>query len=162
MKNLYLFPVLVLIFSYNLCDAQKKHTLSITYIQPYCGGARPTEEMELEAQTSKPFEGMRVVLFGNGRKAKVLKTGLGGKLILKLKNGEYKLMEYWRYAKLGPNGQAAGVFDPLCLEQEWKKEFIRLVVKDGKMEVTEMYQLSMFCPHTMPCVLDVNLPPMRE
>lgn len=145
-------------------SAQKKQTISIVvkYIQPYCGGAKPTEEMEAEAQKPKPYADMNVVLFGPGKKCKTFKTGKNGELSLKLKPGNYKLYEYWKYRKLAPNSMPAGEFDPLCLEQEWKKEFLSIQVSEKGFDITEIYTISAYCPHTLPCIIQTHLPPVRQ
>lgn len=144
------------------CSSQKKISLTVNYLQPYCGGARPTPEMEAEAQTPKPLANTSLVLIDAKGKAKTVKTDKNGKLTLKLKPGNYELKELWRYKKTTPNGSDINQFETSCLEEEWKSVLQKLTVSKDGIKNEELYTIIRFCDHSIPCVKESFKPPMRE
>lgn len=158
-------PLLILTLSSLLglsCQSQKKISVSVNYLQPYCGGARPTPEMEAEAQTPKPLTSSSLVLIDSKGKAKTVKTDKNGKLNLKLKEGNYLLKETWRHKQTTPNGEAITKFEESCLKEEWKLVLQSISVSKTEVKVTENYTIINYCDHSIPCFKESFKPPMRE
>lgn len=141
---------------------QNKQTVSLTYFQPYCGGARPTEEMEKDAATPKPYTSKKIILVSENGKVSNCETDDKGNLNLKLKDGVYKLYEPWKFNKTAPDGSDLKKFDPNCINNEWSKEFCIIEIKGNKAQMKEVYPLINFCEHDLPCLIESHKPPMRE
>src|SRR4051812_22262680 len=96
--------LIIFLFSSFACFSQKKSiTAKITYTEPYCGGARPTKEIEAEAKKEKPYAKKTIILVSSEGKIDSIKTNSSGIIKYKLKPGNYKLFESWRYYKTSPN-----------------------------------------------------------
>jgi len=162
MKMKYLSIVILSAIMGTACQSQKKVSISINYLQPYCGGARPTEEMEADAQTPKPLKNTALVLLDAAKKAKTVKTDEQGKLNLHLKPGHYELMEVWRHKKTTPNGSEISLFDKNCLLEEWKAILQTIDISKSDVKTEEKYMIIQYCDHSIPCMLDSFKPPMRE
>ena len=101
--------------------AQKKTiTLPITFMQPYCGGARPSKEIEADALMPKVYANKVVIIISSTGKVDSAKTNELGILTKKLNIGTYKIVETWRYYKKAPQHFLVSDFDKACLKAEWK------------------------------------------
>ncbi len=158
------YVILVPVFIFTTACAQKSLvSQKITYIQPYCGGARPTPEMEHEAEKPKSYSGKTIVIVSESGKIDSVKTDKDGSFKRSLKYGKYKLFEAWKYYKTTPDGTAISLFDKACLDLEWKKEFRSISVTKTKTSEEEKYQINLKCPWSVPCLLEQNMPPrMRQ
>ena len=80
---------------------QKKTVLvSLSYYQPYCGGARPSRDMQEEATKPKPYANKMVIVISAAGKVDSVKSNTNGVIKLRLKRGTYKIYETWRYYKV--------------------------------------------------------------
>lgn len=138
--------------------SQKKIKLNFLYTIPYCGGARPTPEIEMAAGVLHPYAGKTIVYISDKGKIDSLKTNSKGIISAKLKYGTYKFYESWKYYKQTPNGKAQNLFDMACLKLEWEKEIYKIVLKQKGSEITKQYDLIQKCPHQIECLLNINLP----
>lgn len=155
--------LIIFLLSGFACFSQKKNvTLKITYTEPYCGGARPTKEIEAESKKPKPYAKKTIVILSNAGKADSVKTNSSGTLKLKLKPGTYKLFEAWRYYKASPNGMPLADFDAECLKTEWQKEIILITVAAKTSSCTPKNDIVTFCPWAIPCMLESSRPPMPQ
>src|SRR5687768_12514434 len=101
------------------CYSQKRNvSLKLSYYTPYCGGARPTKEIEEEARKPKPLSGKTIMLVKDAEIDSV-RTDKNGMMKKKLRNGEYKLLESWRYYHGTPDGSEMSNYDRDCLKNEW-------------------------------------------
>lgn len=155
MKNSLLISFILLSF---FGFSQKKTKLNFTYTIPYCGGARPTPEMEAKAEIKHPFAKKTIIYIAENGKVDSVKTDSKGTCCVKLKYGTYKFYESWKYYKKTPNGQALNLFDNACLKTEWEKEIYKVVLTKKRSEVTKYYDLIQKCPHQFECLIEVNLP----
>jgi len=159
-KNLLISALLFLSLA---LDAQKKTVkLELTYYEPYCGGARPTDEILAEAQKPKPYAGQKVILLSKTGKTDTLITDIKGKLTLKLKKGEYSIFEAWRYYKKSFNSAPLDQFDQACLKNEWEKATVEITVGRKKTNIKFKNDLMNYCEWAIPCLLESHAPPMRE
>lgn len=136
--------------------------IEIKYIQPYCGGARPTEEMLEDAKKEKKYSDMEVMLVSAKNKMIKAKTDAEGKLNVKVPYGTYKLFEAWRYNKKTPNGEDLKEFDENCLKAEWEKSFMTVEFTKTKTAQKSDGPIIMFCSPNAPCLRADNHIPQRE
>jgi len=144
------------------CAQKKKLTAEIKYIQPYCGGARPTEEILEDAKKEKKYSGMEVILVSDKNKVIKSKTDQEGKLNVKAGYGTYKLYEAWRYNKQAPNGEDLKEFDENCLKAEWARSFMTIEFTKAKTVQKSEGPIILFCSPNAPCLRAVNHIPHRE
>lgn len=152
----------LLILSFSLFAQKKNVTLELNYYEPYCGGARPTDEILEEAQKPKPYAGRKVILVSKSGKVDTLNTDDKGKVKVKLKKGDYTLMEPWRYYKKSFNGSPLEHFDMDCLRAEWVKTIALISVKGKKTKIKFTNDLYNYCEWSIPCLLETHAPPSRE
>lgn len=156
------FLVFFLMLSFAVLAQKKSLALELSYYEPYCGGARPTDEILAEAQKPKPYAGRKVILISRSGKADTLTTDAKGKIKVKLKKGEYTLVEPWRYYKRSFNGAPLEQFDKECLKIEWIKTIAVISVGKKKTKVNFTNELTNYCEWSIPCLLETHAPPARE
>lgn len=155
--------IILLFLSSVLCFSQKLAvSFQVTYLEPYCGGARPSPEIEEKANTPQAYLNKIVYIVNAQGKAVKAKTNAEGKVSIKLKAGNYKLYEAWRYKKGTPDAQPKKNYDCNCLQGEWKKEFAMLGVDSKKTDYTLSNGIIIPCNWNMPCVLDSLRPHIPE
>ena len=146
-----------------LCFSQKKKvSVKITQMEPYCGGARPTKEIQEQAQTPKPYNNKTIIVISESGKVDSAKTNSLGILKLKLKPGKYKLFEAWRYNKRIPAGFSVKDADLSCLKEEWQKEAFSITVDSKKTDITSKNAIIIYCPWTIPCLIESARPPVPQ
>lgn len=156
--NILHFLSIFLLFS---CKTQKTE-IEFSVLNPYCGGAKPTEEMEKEAQTLKPYANKKVYYKSDNGETGVIETDENGRGKLKVKDGKYYFYEEWRYNKKTPNDLPAEQFDETCLKAEWNVPHASAEAKGGKLTFITNDPFINYCEHQYPCVKGEHLPPMRE
>ena len=144
------------------CSSTKHVLLSINYLEPYCGGARPTIEMEKDAQTLKPCIRKKVFYVSGKGVVDSVTTNEFGSCKIKLKSGVYNFYEEWRFKKQSPNGAPLDQFDKACLKTEWAFDFLVLTIDGTTILQKGTNTISNYCPHNMPCMLDNFKPPLPE
>ena len=107
--------------------AQTKIKVHVTYTNNYCGGARPTPEMEELARTPKNFHDVHIIL--NGKIHCKAKTDSDGYFSLPLKPGTYKI-----YLTKIKNEAHFTTYDPSC-KKMLKMSYGELILEKGKTEV---------------------------
>jgi hypothetical protein len=151
------------LFSGFFCLAQKKNlTLKLTYREPYCGGARPTKEIQAEAEKDRPYSKERIIMVSETGKVDSLKTEKSGILKLKLKPGNYKLYEPWRYYKTTTQGLNPKDANASCLKLEWEKEILQIAVTTKGCNIVRKTDILRYCPWAIPCILESAMPPMPQ
>lgn len=158
-KILILVFVSTALFS---CSQKKLVSTQINFMQPYCGGARPTPEIIADAEKPKPYANKTIVFVSTKGKVDSAKTNDSGMLNLKLKSGTFKLYEAWRYYKKATGGLVVSDFDVECLKTEWKKEIKEIVVTKKEIKILDKNEIVEVCPSNLPCVLESHRPPARE
>jgi hypothetical protein len=138
--------------------AQKKAvSFQIKQIHPYCGGARPSPEMEAAAQLAQPYANQKLFIVSDkGYKDSVI-TDTEGYLKTNLKAGTYKIYEAWKFYKKTPNGEALTDFDKECLKKEWKKEDLKITFVNGKAQIKNNIERAK-CPWQQNCLMKKNMP----
>lgn len=163
MKIYKTFLTLVVLCSAMISCSQKKLVITqINFMQPYCGGARPTPEIIADAEKAKPYANKTIIIVSAKGKIDSAKTNDAGFLNIKLKVGTYKLFEAWRFYKKATGGLVVSDFDGECLKNEWKKEIKEIVVTKKENKISEKNEIIEICPSNLPCVLESRRPPARE
>lgn len=143
--------------------AQKKTvTVPITYMQPYCGGARPSKEIEADALVPKVYANKVVIIVSSKGKVDSVKTNELGVITKKLNTGTYKLFETWRYYKKAPQHFLVSDFDKACLKDEWKKEIAEIIITKTETKIIQKNTIINACGWQLPCILENKKPPMPE
>ncbi len=154
--------ILFLFSAFSGVSQKKCVNIPITYTDPYCGGARPTKEIEAAAQTPKPYANKILVVVSESGKTLVVKTNSTGILKLKLKAGSYKIYEAWRYYKQAPAPTQLKDMDPECLKLEWQKETYSLKIDSKNTDILLKNEIVLHCPWAIPCLLESAKPPVPE
>ena len=158
-KSLQLLVLGCALFS---CTQKKLVSTPITFLQPYCGGARPSPEMQADAQKAKPYSNKTLVVVSAKGKVDSAKTNAEETFKINLKPGTYKLFEAWRYYKKAAAGLAVNDFDKECIKTEWKKEIKEIVVTKTEIKITDKNEIIEICPWNLPCILESHKPPAHE
>lgn len=135
-----------------LIGQKKAVTINLNYFQPYCGGARPSKEIQEDAAKPKPYINKTVVLISERGKVYSVQTNSLGVIQIKLKKGTYKLYEAWRYSKSNMNGDAKTNYDEECLKNEWKNESYQIRVTKEGYDIKEVNQIINYCDWNVPCL----------
>lgn len=160
MKHILGLILLLGIFS---CTAQKKTVkLEMKQTHPYCGGARPTPEIEEKARVPHPYADKTLIyVSAKGGKSQTVKTNAEGLLTVKLSPGTYFFYEPWKYYKKTPDGSAIDNYDKACLEEVWKKEDLKItytkVKLDEKLDIQNNIE-SAKCPWNLDCLVKKHMP----
>lgn len=166
MRNL----ILLLAFSFftTSCKAQTSLNFTVTYTQPYCGGAKPTPEIIEESNQPKPYANFKLFFVSKKGKTDSAVTDDKGVLRITLRNGNYRLMEGWKLKKSTPNGQPLSDYSLECLKTEWGKSLQTISLVKGKVVATKTtpqplkIHLDLPCDYAVPCLEVKHIPPMRE
>ena len=133
---------------------QKKTVLvSLSYYQPYCGGARPSRDMQEEATKPKPYANKMVIVISAAGKVDSVKSNTNGVIKLRLKRGTYKIYETWRYYKTSQEGPIAN-YDTECLKAEWQKEYYTITFSKKELAIVEVNQIINNCGWNRLCLKD--------
>jgi hypothetical protein len=126
----------------------------------YCGGAQPSEEVMQDLTTPKPLADAVFIVVKDKKIIATVTSDKAGKLKFKLKKGDYKIYESWRYTLQTPNNMGADMFDKTCLVAEWEKVYADLRVEKKTFTYKENYPLVQICNWMVPCLnVEVPVPP---
>src|SRR5690606_25335664 len=107
------------LFSTAILAQKKKVEILFTYTEPYCGGARPSEEMEQAAAAKQPYANKTIIYRSERGKVDSAQTNELGVLRIRIKKGTYYFYEQWRYNLYTPSDLPIERFDKTCLRAEW-------------------------------------------
>lgn len=153
---------LFFISSLTSCAQKKLVSKKIEYTEPYCGGARPTPEMEEEAEKPKPYAAKTIIFINESGKIDSAKTDANGVFKKKLSYGKYNVFESWKYYKKTLNGTPIGSFDKNCIESEWKKQFMTINCSKKSVNIESKEPIILYCDYNTPCILEKHMPPKRQ
>lgn len=151
----------VLCFQAGFYAQKTSSEIVLKFKENYCGGARPSEEMEAEFTKEKAYANMKMILV-KGKKADTLTTDKNGVLKLRLRKGNYLLMEPWRYYKKGANGLELSYFNLKCMEPEWAKATVRINIQKRKAVVEYLNEIIRVCDWQLPCIQEGKQVPIPD
>jgi hypothetical protein len=108
-------------------------TVKVTYTSPYCGGARPSDQMLEDSKKPKPLPGqLFYVKPGKENSMSVnalaqAETDTSGKMVFKLPLGKYMLLLPVQTVEMDTNSYVTNQYyryDRKCLIEWWKKPVI--------------------------------------
>lgn len=107
MRTLLTYLLILILSPYTFRAQSGKVKVHVTYTNSYCGGARPTPEIEQKLQVPQNFHDVHIVL--NGKMHCKAKTDSLGYFSLPLKPGKYKI-----YLTKFKNEAHFTTYDPAC------------------------------------------------
>lgn len=153
--------IFVVLFTPLFLQAQKiKVSVEVKSLRQYCGGARPSEEIEKEYSTPQAHKGAIFLIVKDKKIVATVKTNELGTFKCKLKKGSYQVFESWRYTLQTPNNLDFGMFDKTCLIKEWERAYGELEVDSKSFRFKELYPIIKLCDWSLPCLnVEVPVPP---
>lgn len=159
MKNILFFA---LFFSFcSIFFAQKQNVqLKFVFKQPYCGGARPSQEIIAEAEKERGLDNHTFYVYKKNKCVDSIKTDDNGIGNLNIKSGSYTLVEAWKHFKRTPDGNSIKEYDKTCLKKEWKIPNYKLTIKTEKDFKLELQQQTIrgICFYKYPCLIKREMP----
>lgn len=158
------FPACVLFSQKPAKSTLKKYKVSgrITKTEPFCGGARPTEEMLAQMNTPQPY--LNKVLYVRAGKVNSVKKPIllkfkadsAGNFTFELPPGDYAILQEEQVKKLNykvfPSGKDYVINKP-CAVEWWKKPYQLLVIKDSDVSgLTINFDKKCFIPVDINCI----------
>lgn len=162
MNKAFKFAPLLLLLVLSASCQKKLHTIKISCMRPYCGGARPTPEIIADAEKIKPYNNEKIIIVSAHGKADSAVTDANGVLTKKLAPGNYTLFLPWQFYKQSPNGQPVSYFDKTCLEKEWANPIMKVEVTKTSLKQVSDSPIMIKCDYNPPCILDKYRGPMPE
>lgn len=147
-------------------------TIKVTTTTPYCGGARPSDEILFDSRKPKPLKGQLFHLkegTTNSLKTKELAqqvTDTAGTLVFKLIPGKYMLLLPEQMVAMDTTAFKDNryyKFDRKCLHDWWKKPVLLLEVTRGEGNLfTLHFDRKCFVSGWSPCESYVGPPPPAQ
>jgi len=150
----YKYLLVCCLFSSVFFAQKKKVEILFYFTEPYCGGARPSEEMEQAATSKQAYANKTIVYRSHRGKVDSAQTNDLGLLKLRLRKGTYFFYEQWRYNLYTPNNLPIENFDKTCLRSEWEKIAFKVSVERKKNTVIEITPIIKLCDWQLPCLTE--------
>ncbi len=154
MKNLFL--ALLCVTFINGFSQTKKVKVKIAQIVAYCGGIKPTAEMEAQQKIPVPYSCRKLICVSDKNKIDTVTTDKNGFLITKRALGTYSFFEPWKFYKKLPNGEQESNMKMDCLAEEWAKPDLKITVAKTITVVNNLEYKP--CPYRFPCLINRHYP----
>jgi hypothetical protein len=141
----------ILLFS---CNPKTTVVLTVQSKKPYCGGARPTQEILNAAEELRPYRNKWLLITDKSLTVDSVMTDSSGQLTLRLKKGVYRVMEPWRFFRAAPGMKNKSDFEQKCLENEWKQDYCVITVRSKETVVSEPSPIVEYCAWRLPCKMN--------
>lgn len=132
--RIFIFITLFALFCSGTLLAQKKVKVHVTFTNSYCGGARPSPEIENSLQTPRSLHNVHLILTGKTH-CKAATDSLGN-FALPLKPGKYKF-----YMSFHKNDAHEANYNPACKQMK-EMSFGELQIEKGK----DSYEVNLHFP----------------
>jgi hypothetical protein len=160
MRNYYFLFLGILLANFSANAQLRNIAGNVQVINPYCGGARPTEQMEEYARTPHAFEGKKFYIRKgklNTVKAKIIDSFISdaqGNFMIKLPKGIYSIIlaeqkNALNVALYNTKYQAA---DAACLQKWWRTPYYVLVVKSVNKPIDFLFTNRCYITSDAPCI----------
>jgi hypothetical protein len=151
--KLFLLVLIVPCFAFS---QTKKVKLKLVQVMPYCGGAKPTEEMKKASELPVAYANKKLIYISDKQKVDTLLTDAKGVLSTKLSYGVYAIFEPWKYYKALPKGMQESNLQMDCLKEEWLKEDLKITVTKKAAQVVNHLKYPK-CAQLFPCLINKHL-----
>jgi NAD+--asparagine ADP-ribosyltransferase len=143
------FCIILLIYLNSIIAQEKSISVKLEQYIPICkNGVR---EVNKNPKSSVRYKNKTLIVKSEDNIDSV-KTDKNGYLKTKWKYGTYYLYEPWKYYKLIPKEFSQKNIDKICLENEWAKEDLKIVVSKKTTTVANNIIL-LKCPDEFPCLM---------
>lgn len=155
MKGLYI--CFIFLFSVSLIAQSKKVKVKIVQYIPYCGGAKPTDEIQAATKKAKPYSNKKLIVVSQKGLVDSVTTDVNGYFKKTLAFGIYNVYEPWKYYKLVPKGFQISNINMECLKEEWSKPDIKISISKS-IKLLEDNLKYPKCPYQFPCLINKHFP----
>jgi hypothetical protein len=156
----YFLIALTLVATIPVNAQVKSIACNVQVIQPYCGGARPTEQMEQNARTPHAYVGKKFYIRKgkiNTCKAKIIDsftTDAQGNFIIKLPKGTYSIILAEQKNELNESlyNTKFQKADMACLQKWWSAPYYILMVKAVNKPLDFLFTNRCYIKSDAPCL----------
>ncbi len=148
MKALYVS--LFLVIGLTVFSQVKKVRVKMIQYLPYCDKANTNKELKKTPDKSVLYANKKLIVI-SGDHVDTITTDKTGYIKASWSYGTYFLFEPWKYYKQPPKGFSALQLDKSCLQKEWEKEDLKIVVSKKTTTVANNIIL-LKCPSEYPCL----------
>lgn len=145
----YFFCVILLIYLNSIIAQEKNIRIKLEQYIPNCKNG--SVETNKNPKSSIVYKNKTLIVKSENYIDSV-KTDKNGYIKTKWNYGTYYLYEPWKYYKLIPKEYSQKNIDKLCLENEWTKEDLKIVVSKKTTTVANNIIL-LKCPEEFPCLI---------
>jgi hypothetical protein len=152
MKALYV-SLLLLIGPATFSQVKKVRIKLVQYL-PYCDKANTNKELKKTPDKAVLYANKKLIVI-SGDHVDTITTDKTGYIKASWPYGTYLLFEPWKYYKQVPKGFSELQLDRVCLQKEWLKEDLKIVVSKKTTTVANNIIL-LKCPSEFPCLTIKN------
>ncbi|MBI3517738.1 MAG: hypothetical protein HY062_00075 [Bacteroidetes bacterium] len=121
----------------------------VQYI-PYCGGIKSSKNLKDSPNKSVVYANKKLIVVTQEQLVDTIVTDKSGYIKTTWAYGTYLLYEPWKYYKKIPPGHTERQLDMNCLQHQWAKEDLKIVVSKKTTTVANNMIL-LECPDKFPC-----------
>ena len=152
MKALYVS--LLLLIGVTAFSQAKKVRIKLVQYLPYCGGAATTKDLKNSPNKSVVYANKKLIAV-SGDRIDTITTDKSGYIKTTWLYGTYLVFEPWKYYRKIPKGFSELNLDMACLQNEWTKEDLKIVVSKKTTTIANN-MIFLKCPDEFSCLLNKN------
>lgn len=145
------YASLLLLISFTVFSQTKKVRVKLVQYLPYCGGANTTKDLKNTPNKSLVYANKKLIVV-SGDHIDTITTDKTGYIKASWSYGTYLLFEPWKYYKQIPKGYSNLNLDMDCLQHEWTREDLKIVVSKKTTTVANNIIL-LKCPDEFSCLI---------
>lgn len=151
MKKLLLY--INILFSFSMYSQVKKVKIKLVQYPSYCDNNTNKQDIKNTPNKSIVYSNKKLIYITDQFIVDTIITDKSGYIKTTWAYGTYKLFEPWKYYKTKPTIQQANNINMECLQYEWLKEDLKIVVSKKTTTVANNIIL-LKCPHEFPCLIN--------
>jgi hypothetical protein len=149
-----LFVSLLLLIGFTTFSQAKKVRIKMVQYLPYCDKANTTKDVKNTPTRSVVYANKKLIVVSADH-IDTITTDKTGYIKVSWSYGTYLVFEPWKYYKQIPKGFSSQQLDMACLQKEWLKEDLKIVVSKKTTTVANNIIL-LTCPSEYPCLTAKN------
>jgi hypothetical protein len=122
---------------------------------PYCGEGQNSRNLKSTPNKAKAYGNKKLIFVSCLQVIDTLTTDKSGYLKLTLPYGTYLVYEPWKFYKKIPQGYNETQMVMSCLQEEWLKEDLKIVISKKTITVANNIIL-LTCPDKFSCLKNPN------